>query len=145
MADRFEQLKAKYQSVLNFMQSQEVRVQNLNMQGDKLFVRASASSQEMKNRVWDQIKLVDPGFSDLVADIQAPPSAVPVAAAAAASGGSGTTTIGRTYTVQPGDNLSKISKQFYGDPNKYMQIFEANKDKMSDPDRIAPGVQLRIP
>ncbi|MFZ3216132.1 MAG: hypothetical protein WA192_08750 [Candidatus Acidiferrales bacterium] len=42
MADRFEQLKLKYQSVLNFIQSQGVQLQNLNMEGDKLLIRASA-------------------------------------------------------------------------------------------------------
>jgi len=138
MADRFEQLKTKYQSVLNFIQSQSVQLQNLNMEGDKLFIRASAPSAELKNRVWDQIKLVDPNYSDLIADIQAP------AAAAAAAGGP-STSAPRTYTVQPGDNLSKISKQFYGDPNKYMKIFEANKDKLSDPDKIRAGMDLLIP
>jgi hypothetical protein len=61
MADRFEQLKLKYQSVLNFIQAQGMQLQNLNMEGDKLLIRATASSADLKNRVWDQIKLVDPG------------------------------------------------------------------------------------
>jgi nucleoid-associated protein YgaU len=142
MADRFEQLKAKYQSVLNFIQSQGVQLQNLNMEGDKLLIRASAPSADLKNRVWDQIKLVDPSFSDLTADIQAPAAA---AAAAAAAVGAAPKSAARTYTVQPGDSLSKISKQFYGDPNKYMNIFNANKDKLSDPDKINVGTQLVIP
>src|SRR5580698_9598507 len=141
MADRFEQLKAKYQSVLNFIQSQGVQLQNLNMEGDKLLIRASAPSADMKNRVWDQIKLVDPSFSDLIADIQAPAAA----AAAAAAGGPTSTPAARTYTVQAGDNLSKISKQFYGDANKYMKIFEANKDKLTDPDKVRAGIELIIP
>lgn len=139
MADRFEQLKTKYQSVLNFIQSQGVRLENLNMQGDKLFIRAFAPSADLKNRVWDQIKLVDPSYSDLIADIEAP------AAAAAAAAGASSTPAQRTYTVQPGDSLSKISKQFYGDANKYMKIFEANKDKLSDPDKIKAGMDLLIP
>jgi len=139
MADRFEQLKMKYQSVLNFIQSQGVQLQNLNMEGDKLLIRASAPSADLKNRVWDQIKLVDPNFSDLIADIQAP------AAAAAAAVGVASTPAARTYTVQPGDSLSKISKQFYGDANKYMKIFDANKDKLSDPDKVKVGTELLIP
>ena len=49
------------------------------------------------------------------------------------------------YDVVSGDNLSKISKQFYGDPNKYMVIFEANKPMLSHPDKIYPGQKLRIP
>jgi nucleoid-associated protein YgaU len=49
------------------------------------------------------------------------------------------------YTVVSGDTLSKISKQFYGDPNKYNQIFEANKPMLKSPDKIYPGQNLRIP
>lgn len=49
--DRLEQLKLKYQSVLNFMQSQKVQLQNLNLQDNKLLIRATAPSQELKNRV----------------------------------------------------------------------------------------------
>jgi nucleoid-associated protein YgaU len=49
------------------------------------------------------------------------------------------------YTVVKGDNLSKISKAFYGTPNKYPQIFEANKPMLSHPDKIYPGQVLRIP
>ena len=139
MADKFEQMKMKYQSVLNFIQASGVQLQNLNMEGDKLLIRATAPSAAIKDRVWDQIKLVDPNFSDLIADIQAP------AAAAAAVGGASSTPAARTYTVQPGDNLSKISKQFYGDANKYMKIFEANKDKLADPDKIKAGMELLIP
>jgi nucleoid-associated protein YgaU len=141
MADRFEQLKLKYQSVLNFIQSQGVQLQNVNMEGDKLLIRASAPSADLKNRVWDQIKLVDPSASDLIADIQAPPAA----AAAAASAGGASSAAARTYTVQAGDSLSKISKQFYGDANKYMKIFEANKDKLTDPNKVNVGTELRIP
>lgn len=137
--DRFNQLKLKYQSVLNLMQTLNVQLENLNMQDDKLFVRAKAASQDVKNQVWNQIKLVDQTYSDLIADIEAPAAA----AATATAGASGSS--GRTYTVQPGDNLSKISKEFYGSPNQYMKIFEANQDKLSDPDKIKPGMQLRIP
>lgn len=136
--DRFEQLKLKYQSVLNFIQSQNVQIQNLNLQDNKLFIRGTTSSQDVKNRVWDQIKLVDPNYSDLIADIEAP-------AAAAAAAASGSATRVRTYTVQTGDSLSEISKQFYGNANQYMKIFEANKDKLSDPDKIKAGMQLLIP
>ena len=49
------------------------------------------------------------------------------------------------YTVVKGDNLSKIAKQFYGDPNKYPKIFEANKPMLTHPDKIYPGQLLRIP
>ena len=49
------------------------------------------------------------------------------------------------YTVVKGDTLSKIAKQFYGDANAYMGIFEANKPMLSHPDKIYPGQNLRIP
>jgi nucleoid-associated protein YgaU len=49
------------------------------------------------------------------------------------------------YTVVSGDTLSKISRQFYGDPHPYNRIFEANKPMLSHPDRIYPGQKLRIP
>ena len=47
--------------------------------------------------------------------------------------------------MQSGDTLSKISKQFYGDANRYMKIFEANKDQLKDPNVIKPGQVLKIP
>ena len=49
------------------------------------------------------------------------------------------------YTVVSGDNLSKISKAQYGDPNKYMKIYEANTPMLKHPDKIYPGQLLRIP
>ena len=49
------------------------------------------------------------------------------------------------YTVESGDTLSKISKQFYGDANQYQKIFEANKPMLTHPDKIYPGQKLRIP
>jgi nucleoid-associated protein YgaU len=51
----------------------------------------------------------------------------------------------RTYTVQAGDSLSKISKEMYGDMMKYEVIFEANKPMLTDMDLIYPGQVLRIP
>jgi nucleoid-associated protein YgaU len=49
------------------------------------------------------------------------------------------------YEVQTGDSLSKIAKSVYGDANAYMRIFEANKPMLTDPNKIYPGQQLRIP
>jgi nucleoid-associated protein YgaU len=49
------------------------------------------------------------------------------------------------HVVEKGDNLSKISAKYYGTPNKYMVIFEANKPMLSHPDKIYPGQALRIP
>jgi len=52
---------------------------------------------------------------------------------------------GTYYTVVSGDTLSKISKNAYGDPNKYQKIFEANTPMLKHPDKIYPGQVLRIP
>jgi nucleoid-associated protein YgaU len=49
------------------------------------------------------------------------------------------------YDVKAGDNLSKISKQIYGDANKYNTIFEANRPMLKNADDIYPGQKLRIP
>jgi len=49
------------------------------------------------------------------------------------------------YEVKSGDSLSKIAKQFYGDPMRYPEIFEANKPMLKHPDKIYPGQMLRIP
>jgi nucleoid-associated protein YgaU len=141
---RFEQLKQKYQSVQNAINQNGGRLQNLNMQGDKLFMRAEAPSPDAKNKIWDQIKMVDSSYSDLIADItvnqsaQAPRTQT---AGASASGGQGT----RNYTVQSGDTLSKIAKQFYGDANSYMKIFQANRDRLNNPNEVKAGQELVIP
>lgn len=49
------------------------------------------------------------------------------------------------YQVKSGDTLSQIAKSVYGDANAYMKIFEANKPMLTDPNKIYPGQQLRIP
>ena len=136
---RLEQLKQKYQPVLNLMQQGLVRLQNVNMEGDKLLIRGLASSEEAKNKVWDQIKLVDPKYADLIVDITVSESHTQTVGAAV--GGAQQ----QTYTVKAGDSLSKISKQFYGDANQYQRIFEANRDQLNDPDEIRPGQKLNIP
>src|SRR3954451_8398182 len=144
---RLEQLKQKYQSVLNAIQQHQIRLQNLHVQDDKLFIRGEAPSADAKNRVWDQIKMVDPSFSDLTADITVNESAASQQQQAPRTMGAGVGGGGsaRRYTVKAGDSLSKISREFYGNAGEYMKIFEANRDKLSDPDKIQPGQELVIP
>jgi nucleoid-associated protein YgaU len=57
----------------------------------------------------------------------------------------GATSGDKTYTVQSGDTLWKISENLYGDGSKYMKIFEANSDLLDSPDQIFPGQTLVIP
>jgi len=134
--DRLEELKSKYQSVLRLIEQKGLRMHNLHVQDNKLFIKASASTQELKNEIWNQIKLVDPSFGDLTCDIGIDPSMAPPKPSAPEL---------KTYTVQSGDTLSKIAKQYYGNASSYMKIFEANKDKLSDPNKIQVGQVLRIP
>lgn len=137
---RFNELKQKYNTLLTISDQQRIQFLNLHVQDNKLFIRAIAPSEEAKNKFWDQVKLVNPNADDITADISVDSSR---ALGAAAGGGQGQG--GQTYEVRSGDNLSKISKQFYGDPNEYMRIFYANRDKLNDPDRIQVGQQLIIP
>jgi LysM repeat protein len=137
---RFNELKQKYQTVLTTADNEQIQFQNLHVQDNKLFIRGIAPSEEAKDKFWDQIKLVNPNADDITADITVDTSR---AVGAAAGGGQGAT--GETYEVKSGDNLSKISKHFYGDANEYMRIFYANRDKLQDPDRLQAGQQLTIP
>lgn len=137
---RFNELKQKYQTVLTTSDNERIQFQNLHVQDNKLFIRGIAPSEEAKNKFWDQVKLVSPNQDDITADISVDTSR---AMGAAAGGGQGSG--GQTYEVKSGDNLSKISKQFYNDANEYMRIFYANRDKLNDPDKIQVGQQLVIP
>ena len=128
-----EALKAKYASALKTIEEQGVRLQNLHVEGDKLIIRGAAPSETAKGHVWTAIKNVDPSAGDLMADITVD-SSLPQPKAKEQS-----------YTVQSGDTLSKISKQFYGDAARYMKIYEANRDQLKDPDKIKPGQVLKIP
>jgi nucleoid-associated protein YgaU len=136
-----DQLKAKYQSVLNSIQQLNGSMKNINMEGDKLFIRAEVANDQLKNQVWNEIKRVDPAYSDLHADIIINNALIPPAQAVPAS----STPEKRTYRVQPGDNLSHIAQQVYGKASAYAKIFEANRDQLKDPDHIRAGMELVIP
>jgi nucleoid-associated protein YgaU len=139
-----DQMKQKYATVLSTIQQQQVRLSHIHIQDNKLFLQGVAPSEGAKNKVWDQIKLVNPNWSqELIADITVAPSAQ--SAPGSQSGSQPQASAARTYTVQSGDSLSKISKQFYGSANEHMKIFEANRDVLSDPNKISPGQTLKIP
>jgi nucleoid-associated protein YgaU len=99
----------------------------------KLYFMGTVNSQDEANKIWDAIKTVPDWRNDVVGEIKVTPQAAGAAAAHT------------TYTVQSGDTLSKIAKQHLGDANAYMAIFEANKDQLTDPDKIKPGQVLKIP
>jgi len=144
MAQSLDQLERKYQSVITLARSSG-HLQNVNMEGDKLFIRAEVANQDVKNEIWNAIKAIDPQYSDLTADItinsSLPQPQSQSRTQAAAAGGSSE----RTYTVQPGDTLSAIAQKFYGSASAYNKIFQANRDKLTDADHIRPGQELVIP
>jgi len=135
MAD-LEQLKRKYASVLELIKRRNVRLDHLHVAADKLVMQGAAPNQDIKNEVWTAIKAVDSSYSDLSCDISVD-SSLPAPAPEAAPA--------QKYTVKGGDTLSKIAKQYYGDANQYMRIFEANRDQLSDPNMINVGQVLTIP
>jgi nucleoid-associated protein YgaU len=63
----------------------------------------------------------------------------------AQSSASGPTQTQRDYTIQPGDSLSKIARKYYGNPADWQKIYQANKDKIKDPNMIYPGQKIIIP
>jgi len=138
-----DELKTKYQAALQTIQDSGVVLSHVNLQDNKLFIQGAAPSEAIKNDVWNKIKAIDPTYSDLICDLSVDPSLPQPEAAAAAAAGAGAA--GKTYTVKSGDTLSKIAKEFYGNANEYNKIFEANKDKLSSPDRINVGQELKIP
>ena len=127
MAD-LEQLKSKYAGVISRIQEFSdlgATVDQVDLDGEKLHLKGSVPSKVVLNRVWDAIKEADPTYADLHHEI-------------ANIGGDE-----QPYTIQSGDNLSKIAKRFYGLANKYPEIAQANN--IDNPDRIQVGQQLNLP
>jgi nucleoid-associated protein YgaU len=113
----------------------------------KLHFHGTVKSEEEKNRIWNAIKTVPDWQKEVMADIR-------VKAGAQSQPGAQSQTIPqptpakaslKTYTVKAGDTLSEIAKRELGSANKYMDIFNANRDQLSDPDTIKPGQVLKIP
>jgi len=105
----------------------------------KLYWRGTVATEAEKNEIWNAIKTIPTWQKDIVADIKVtgPATSPPAQAAPAAAA--------KTYTVQPGDTLSKIAKDHLGNAGAYMKIFDLNKDQLSDPDKIKPGQVLKMP
>lgn len=131
-------LREKYDSAVQT--AKQLRMDGSAQEKDgKLHVNGTVNSEDEKNQIWSALKTVPDWQKDVVADIQVRPANARTPAAQ--QPGTGPT----TYTVQAGDTLSAISKKFYGHANDYMDIFNANKDQLSDPDKIKPGRVLKIP
>ena len=122
-------LQEKYQTILE-LANQNGTSYELSEGDGVLHINGTAPSEEAKQQLWDEYNRIDPDYrsGDLMMNVQV--------AGASAGGG------GHTYTVESGDNLSKIGEK-YG--ISWQQIFEANKDVIKDPDKIFPGQELKIP
>lgn len=115
--------------------AKDLRMQGAAEERDgKLHFKGTTQTQDEANKIWDAIKTIPDWSNEVVADIKA-------------TGGGASSNAGsaQTYTVKAGDTLSKIAKQQLGDANAYMQIFNANKDQLQDPDKIQPGQVLKMP
>ncbi len=122
-------VQAKYQSVLSLGQELGAKGGSVSETNGVLTITGTVHSAYEKNLLWDAIKAAGGSNpSDIVADIKVE-----------------TSDYYAKYTVEKGDTLGKISKQFFGEPGKYMQIFNANKGILSNPDVIEVGQELVIP
>jgi nucleoid-associated protein YgaU len=127
MAD-LDALKAKYQPVFDTIDSFSeygAKIDSADLDGEKLHLKGEVPSKVIANRVWDVIKECDPAYADLEHEI-------------ATTGGDS-----QAYTIKSGDNLSKVSKLFYGSANHYTQIAEANG--IDNPDHIQVGQEIQVP
>ena len=121
-------LADKYGDVLGLSQQLGVKDGNWKEENGKIKMWGKTQYQLDANLLWDKIK-EHPGWeNEVVADIQATDNSI----------------YGK-YTVKSGDTLSAISKRFLGSANRYMDIFNVNKDQLSDPDKIKVGQTLTIP
>ena len=120
---------------------------SLRMQGSaderngKLYFTGTVNSEDEKNQIWNAIKTSSGWQQEVVGDIRVEAKA----AAAPATAGAPATAPQATYTVKAGDTLSKIAKEHLGNANAYMEIFNANRDQLTDPDKIKPGQVLKLP
>ncbi len=122
-------VKSKYKEVLDLGEAFNVKDGYVEEEQGKLKIGGTTKTQYEKNQMWDKIKeLGGESPSDIEADIKVED-----------------TSIYHRHTVESGETLGKIAKQYYKDPSKYMAIFNANQDILKNPDVIHPGQELVIP
>ncbi len=126
-------LTEKYQSLIDLANQLGISGFDSREENGVLHIDGVAASAEAKQQLWDEYGRIDPDYrsGDVVMNISAPEAGTGTSAGSSSS-----------YTVQSGDSLSKIGSQ-YG--VSWQKIFEANRDKLDDPDKIQPGQELNIP
>jgi LysM repeat protein len=133
MAQETGSLRGKYQKLIDTATNSGVSNLQVRQQDNVLYIDGDAPSEDVKNRLWDVYNQIDPDYraGDLVLNINA-------------FGSSSNEAKGdyEEYTVVSGDSLSKIGKKY---DVEWKDIFEANKDQITDPDLIHPGWKLKIP
>ena len=126
----------KYQSVIDLARQLGVSGLDVRESDGVLKIDGVAGSAQAKQQLWDEYNRIDPEYrsGDLVLNISAPEGDASSSGSSSSDGG--------TYTVQSGDTLSKIGAH-HG--VSWQKIFEANRDKLDDPDKIQVGQELTIP
>jgi len=123
-------VKDKYSSVLALGEQLGIRDGKVEEGADGVLrVWGTAETAYEKDQIWDAIKAIGGDKpADILADIRV-----------------SNTAYYTKHTVTKGESLSKIAKHYYGDMMKYKQIFDANRDQLSNPDVIQIGQVLTIP
>jgi nucleoid-associated protein YgaU len=120
-------LQDKYQELISFATNSGATNLSVAEQGNVLYVTCTAPTNQVKDQIWNVYEKIDPEMrsGDLVLNVSVDQS------------------VAETYEVKSGDNLSKIAKKYSG--ISWKDIYDANRDKLSDPDKIFPGQVLTIP
>lgn len=124
------QLTDKYGDVYILAEKLGCTGLSANEEGGHMTISGAAPTQYVSNQVWDKVKEIDPDLNDgdLTVNLSVQRQ-----------------DIYGEYEVQSGDTLSGIAQKVTKGKLTYQQIFEANRDILSDPDRIQPGQRLKIP
>lgn len=121
-------LQEKYQDALTLANTMGIKVSEVKEEGGKLHIKGSSTYELEKDLVWDKIKAHSGWENEIAANIAVEK-----------------TDIHGIHTVVSGDTLSKLAKVHLDNANRYMEIFNANKNILTDPNLIKVGQRLVIP
>jgi nucleoid-associated protein YgaU len=121
-------LTEKYKSLFDSAKQLQLTLTEIKEEGGKVRVKGNAAYQLDKDLFWDKVKTFSNWENEMAADIRVE-----------------RTDIFGVYTVKSGDTLSKLAKDWLGDAKRYMEIFNINKDQLTNPDLIKVGQKLKLP